>query len=322
MSNEESKRTVDKRASEIGVRLFSKKFLIGHIRRMGLLIITCLFNHDLVYAAIGFLNRYFKVIESVFLAYPASEKYALSYVYKWRLTQVQWSPFPVGLLFQNGKFTLMFVVSSNDAKFLTSENEENLRQLAGRMEKIRNLLGANTKTFAGILAGLLYKRGIVQESPEADVTAKVVTQAVIKVIVREELTMKVPIVVLGGNGFIGKKVVALLKADGFDVYPVDLNDEWPGHLSNRRCVLVNITVRKELEKYIDRLWPGVVVVNEVYPEPSPAAVARLKSQGCQCYHIAGVQARAFPSFPLAYRGGIPCCAAWDSPEVEARVIKF
>jgi hypothetical protein len=36
----------------------------------------------------------------------------------------------------------------------------------------------------------------------------------------------------------------------------------------------------------------------------------------------GVKAKALPSFPYAYQGGIPCCAAWLSEKMEVLFIKI
>jgi hypothetical protein len=49
----------------------------------------------------------------------------------------------------------------------------------------------------------------------------------------------------------------------------------------------------------------------------------IKKAGASCYHIAGVQGRAWPSFPDSYRGAVPCCAStsvdnWDESDVVLR----
>lgn len=64
-----------------------------------------------------------------------------------------------------------------------------------------------------------------------------------------------------------------------------------------------------LLEYARDRWQGAIVQNEVYPEPSAAEIAELEARGAHCYHIVGVEGRAWPPFPRAYRGGIPCCAS-------------
>lgn len=294
------------------------KVTMSHIRRVALIILDLLFDHDAIYAVIGWLNQHFGVIESVFLVYPANDKYALAYVYRRRLPKVRWEPFLCGLLIQNWRLTLQFAISSHNGQFADSTNEEYLRHLVDRMDHIRQLLRAKNKTFAGILPGILHRKGILAETPEADVTARVVAQAVTKVIVQEEMGANVPIIILGGKGFIGKRVAERL--DSYQIFPVDFNDEWPSHLKGQRVLLVNITLKNALDKYLDRLWPEVVILNEVYPEPVAHTIEQIKAKGCVCYHVAGVRAWAVPSFPHAYRGGIPCCAAWNAKKIQARIV--
>ena len=77
----------------------------------------------------------------------------------------------------------------------------------------------------------------------------------------------------------------------------------------RPAVVVNLTKSGALLEYARDLWPGVIVLNEVYPEPSSAEIAELEARGSSCYHIIGVEGKAWPPFPRAYRGGIPCCAS-------------
>ena len=70
-----------------------------------------------------------------------------------------------------------------------------------------------------------------------------------------------------------------------------------------------VGTRAALLGYARDLWPGVIVLNEVYPEPSAVEIAELEARGAHCYHIVGVEGWAWPPFPRAYRGGIPCRAS-------------
>ncbi len=123
-----------------------------------------------------------------------------------------------------------------------------------------------------------------------------------------------PVIVLGGQGFIGKRLVDVLEPD-MPVYSVDLRDSEdrsPAHLGGQPALLVNVASRNALSQYLDRLWSGMTVLNEVYPEPSAGLVEKLTAESIELHHVVGVAARAFPSFPVAYRGVIPCCAAWPA----------
>jgi hypothetical protein len=126
-----------------------------------------------------------------------------------------------------------------------------------------------------------------------------------------------PIIVLGGRGFIGRKIVSILPKDIVHCVDISGKSEWPEFLRGKKALLVNVSLNSALSQYMHLLWPELVVINEVYPEPSPEMVGRLRSIGCHCYHVVGVKAKAFPLFPGGYEGGIPCCAAWKTENMEA-----
>ena len=87
-------------------------------------------------------------------------------------------------------------------------------------------------------------------------------------------------------------------------------------LWGRPTILLNVSRKGALARYIPHLWPEAVVLNEVYPEPDRSEVAAIQEKGARCYHISGVEARAWPPFPRAYQGGIPCCASFLPGEGE------
>jgi hypothetical protein len=280
-------------------------------------------NHDRVFRLVGALNKRFNLIESVFLMYPANDEYALAYAYPSRLRKNRWNPWLCGVLVQNGRLGVQFAISANNGQFTDLANTDNLLYLAHRMDQIRILLGANRRTFAGILPGVLYYKRIIREAAEADLTAEAVVQAIGQVKARESLGSDTPIIVLGGKGFIGRRVVKLLGRE--NTHSIDSavgqgSDDWPKHLRGPRAIVLNITLNNALEDYVDVIWPGTVVINEVYPEPSPKTLERLRH--CACYHVVGVSASSFPSFPAAYEGAIPCCAAWPAPGMKVVVKKL
>lgn len=299
------------------------EILKSHFRRVPLEILNFLTkDHDWLFWLVGFINKRFGFIESVFLVYPAREDYALYYFYPCRIKKHYWQPGPAGLLWQDGKLTIMFAIAASNGQYTDPKNVEKIRYVNKRMEELRQLIGAKRKTFAGILPGILYLKRIVHEAPEADLTAVAVVQAIDLVKARESLQPDTPVVVLGGRGFIGRRVVKLLdKSTTYSIDPAGGQDKshWPDHLYGQRIIVVNITLNNAIRDYLDVIWPGTVVVNEVYPEPTPEILERLRERNCDCYHIAGVKAWAWPAFPSAYQGAIPCCAAWPSPRFKAVV---
>jgi len=296
----------------------------SHCRRLPLEFVNFFVNHDPVFRLIGTLNKRVGLIESVFLAYPADDEYGLAFTYPHRLKKNRWVPWPIGLLWQNGKLTVMFAIAATNEHYADPANTENLRRVCERMEVVRKLLCANRKTFAGILPGVFYLKRIMGEAPEADLTAAAVSRAIDLVKIKESLDADTPIVVLGGRGFIGRRIVKLL--DKGTAYSIDLadgqsKDNWPTHLLGR-IIVVNVTLGNALDDYVDAMPPGTVVINEAYPPPTLATLERLSEKDCSCYHVAGVKAMAFPSFPGAYSGAIPCCAAWPSPKMEVAIRKL
>ena len=292
----------------------------SHIRRLAIEFFSLVFNHDWIFWLIGLANKKCGLIKSVFLVYPATEEYGLAYAYRWRLAKNKWQPWLVGFFCQNGKIGIKFAISASNGQFGDPINKENLYHLVQRMEKLKVLFHAEYKTFAGILPGVLFMNRLVKETPEADVTVEAVKQVIGKVKSLERLSEDTPVIVLGGRGFIGRRVVAALPqgiAYSMDIVGNNGPNVWPSHLQGKPVLLVNISLNSALSQYIHLLWPEVVVVNEVYPEPCQELAQQLKAVGCHCYHVVGVKAKALPSFPGGYQGGIPCCAAWQSNEMEA-----
>lgn len=282
-----------------------------------------LINCDWFFWLIGKFNKR-KSIKSVFLSYPANRAYAREYAFSFRIKKANWKIRLTGFLRQNRKFIMMFTFFVEESEFLKKDNKEKLKETVWRMERIRRLIGADEKTFAGILPGLLSKRKIIDESPEADLTALIVVEAVGLIKKETGINEKIPIVILGGNGFIGKRVVDRLKlAQKLDIYAVDLvgnKNKWPREKT--RKIIINVAKHNTIEFYLHMLQSGDVILNEAYPGPLPMIVNKIKLLGCDCFHIVGVKAFAFPPFPYVYSGGIPCCAAWNSDNKEVVIKKL
>ncbi len=296
----------------------------SHIRRILIEILNFFLNHDIIFWLIGNINKRLELIESVFLVYPANEEYGLAYAYHKRLCKNKWIPWFVGIFQQNGKIGIKFAISASNGQFRDPANKENLRSVVRRMEELRKIFYAERKTFAGILSGILFSMRLIRETHEAESTVKTVIKAIERVKMLENLPEDIPIIVLGGRGFIGRRVIAALPKS--NTYCVDIagdrENNWPFYLKGEKTILVNASLNSVLDEYLYLFWSEIVVISDVYPEPSPKTVNRLKKLGCICYHIAGVKGRALPSFPHGYQGGIPCCAAWLADEIEPLLLKL
>lgn len=287
-----------------------------HFRRIGVILLNVIFGHIWVYALIGFMNKYIfnKPIKSIFMLYPANEKYTRAYVYAWYARSMKWKPRLVGVLKQNKKWGMIFGISATEEDYVNPENINNLKIVEMNLERIRKILGADQKTFAGILPGVLSSKGVIRNSPEREVTVKAVLQALARIRSDENLPQNTPVIILGGEGFIGS---ALRKAGNGNFHTFDLGLGKESHffdffekLRGKPTILLNITKKGALSSYISYLWPEIIVVNEVYPEPSGKELSEIKALGSKCYHIIGVKGKAWPGFPRGYAGGIPCCASF------------
>jgi len=302
-----------------------RSILKSHLKLATIELLYLFLNHDTVFRFIGRINRRGRIIESVFLAYPATEDYAFAYGYPHRLSRITWSPSIAGLLCQNGKVTVMFGISATDKELPDPANAENLKKLHDRFEGIRAMIGAKRKSFAGIIPGILYLRRIVRVAPEADLTASAVVEAVEMVKSKENMASDTEVVVLGGRGFIGRRVMALLDKNSsrsIDLAEGQGRNDLAQKRNGNRIVIVNITVNKAIHSYLDIIPPGSIIINEVYPELDKEVLCRLSEKNCICYHVGGIKGKSLPSFPSAYLGAIPCCADWPSSEMEVIVRKL
>ena len=120
-------------------------------------------------------------------------------------------------------------------------------------------------SFAGVLPGILFSRRIIRDSPEADTTVEAIFRAEEHVRTRESYDASVPLIILGGRGFIGRRLVRRLA--GRQIHSVDpastCNGSWPHHLRGTRAVLINVSRRATLHGYFAHLWPSLIIINEV-----------------------------------------------------------
>jgi len=123
---------------------------------------------------------------------------------------------------QKPNWGLFFGISAPDDDFLNPTETENMKFLERKLSRVMGLLGADQKTFAGILPSLLVSRGIVRadESVERKTTVAAVKQAIERVKELEQMVGEIPVIVLGGAGFIGSGLLEGNKGNSF--YPLEL----------------------------------------------------------------------------------------------------
>lgn len=287
-----------------------------HVRRMLVILFNTLCGNIVFYVLIGALNRLLpnRPIRSIFLFYSVNEAYLRTMIYPWYAPIVKWRPGLGQIIMQRPHFCLSFGITANEKDYYDPANESKLIKLYRDVDRIRRIVGADQMTFSGVLPSVFVARGIMKEedSIENKNTVKAVVKAVCRASRLESLSGNCPIAVLGSRGFIGRSVVSLLLSQGRDVYPIDISDNsrFPVHLAGQSLIVLNITKREALKEYIPLLWKEVILVNEVYPEPSEAELGMLRQRDIRCYHISGIAGKAIPKFLRAYRGAIPCCASY------------
>lgn len=311
-----------------------KRDLQKNIKKNLIIVLNYSLNHRLFFRVLGFINKKLLKgkIKSVFLVYPAKKKYITDFTYNWFSKKMKWRPFPIGFFVQKKKVGIVFTVSAEEEDLLDDKNRDKLRLLVERMEEKRKLLNSEMKSFAGILPGVLAKKNILKMKSEDDSTVIAVFRAVQALGEKENLPPGFPLVVLGGKGFVGKRLIAFLKKKeekspfSRDVFAVDVDNfsqmsQILKSIGDKSVVFLNITKKKALNEYIKFFNKKTVVLNEVYPEPSAEELAKIKEKKASCYHIVGLRGNVYPPFPGAYRQGVPCCASFVSCEKDDIIIK-
>jgi len=294
------------------------------IRAVAAVSANALFNNDAVFRAIGVLNRRFRFLNRVFLAYPVRRPVPIRNSGFARLVdRYRWTPAVIGIFRQGGAWGLAFSVTGAEAELVDVKNSVSLEALLARIEGIAGLLHADRCALAGVLPSVLASRGVPHGTTEAETAAACVVRAIRKVQTLDRLT-GCPIVIMGSRGFVGSRVMERLA--GELVYPIDRNSDGPAELPDvlrgKPALLVNLTWANVLEGWVEQMWTGLVVLNEVYPPPSTRCCDLICARGVKLYHLTGVAGAAIPSFPGAYAGGIPCCAADSTSDPEVLLARL
>ena len=283
--------------------------MTNFIRKLFFFSLMLLFNNPVTLLLIGILNRLcFRPIKSLFIIYPASDKYIEPYCFRFLWPYFRHHPVIIGGFFQGGQLGLTCVISAFESDF---ESKGFLEKFFQRSTLLGKILGVPLQTYGGVLPNAL-KRANLLEPPyiteRNELVANVVLKAMEEIRKQKQLGEKTPIILLGGMGNIGTAVRKRLAAQKQEIYIVDKQDPFPTNLKNKSTILIDIARKGVLEQYLPHFWKGMLIINETYPEPSKKVVFALKKRGIHLYHIVGVKGSTFPNFFNAYAGGVPCCA--------------
>jgi len=266
----------------------------------------------LTYWLIGLWNKRRGTWTSVFFCYPGSRSFVTSYSLPGFERIVRWRPTPIGIMRQNGEWGLVVASSVTEDDFLDPANAEQFKLLQRRLSHIAAVMHIRTINVAGILPGVLKQTdGLAVNNTRATVVSAV-TSAV-AVMRRYHLMPNVSdVIVLGGAGRIGSGVVMALRDQGWTCHVIDVAHgatEFPDHLRGHPVLFLDIARKGAIADYIPKMWPEIVVLNEVFPRPSRTLVKQMEERGVSVFHLAGVAGRITPPLPHGYETAIPCCAA-------------
>lgn len=297
---------------------------VRHLFKLGALTLALVSLTGLPYRLVGLINKRTGFLQSVFYCYSGDSRYARHYCYLWSERWLKWLPAPISVFRQGGKWGLVLASPVTETDFLDVSNEAQFRLLLRRIDHIAHLVGAAEVNRAGILPSVMYRRfgNISNRLPRL---VDVVCDAITRTRALAFGGAEVPIILLGGSGFLGKALHERLSKNDCDVRIVDTAEgisSLPGDLRGRNCLMVDVARRGALAQYVDQLWSGLVILNETFPEPSKGMLRLLAQRGIPVYHLAGTPALILPALPHGYRSCVPCCALHETEFATAVVRKL
>lgn len=266
----------------------------------------------LPYLALGLWNRTMGGWVMVFYCYPGSVRHARRYSMLGLRHVFRWYPVPIGVLHQNGEWGIVLASSASEDDFTDPANAPAFLRLQRRIGRIAKITGAENVHLAGILPSLIGSDAAIKLAQTRPQVVRAITQAVSEVMQDHLPPSTRDVIVLGGAGFIGRETVTTLEAAGYICHVVDPRTgqtDLPVSLRNQSALLLDVARKGAITPLIEQMWPGLVVLNEVFPAPSPKLAAKLHQKGVPILHLAGVTGRVMPTLPYGYEGAVPCCAA-------------
>ncbi|MEO1638551.1 MAG: hypothetical protein AAFU41_04815 [Pseudomonadota bacterium] len=263
------------------------------------------------YRIVGLLNRRGR-LASVFFCYAGSRAFVRSYGLPGIAEMFRWRPSPIGIMRQGDEWGIVMASSMTEADFLDPANADDFAKLQMRLTRAAGQMGARDNTVAGILPGVLKATDGMAFCDTKMTVVAAVTAAVGRMRDAHFPDGLQDVIVLGGAGRIGSVIVKDLRAQGLTCHVVDpahgLTD-FPHGLKGQRVLLLDVARKGAIADYIPLMWPGLVVLNEVFPAPSRRLVADMQAKGVEVFHLVGVYGRVMPPLPHGYQSAVPCCAA-------------
>lgn len=294
-----------------------------------MLLLTLLMSADASLRLFGLINRWVfnRRFRTATLFYLADNRYLESITFPWYARRRRWSPVLGGIFTISDSGGFICVMGCNETDFCNPANAELVMGVYRRMERIASLLNTDTASYSGILPSVLARMGVDREPIEAERTVVWVRRAIRQVMALCDMPPSSEVVILGSEGHIGKSLTRQAH-DELGSAVIALDERRLDHPQAKAAlrsapplIFVNAARDDALDQYIDCIPSGSVVLNEVYPECGAATLAALKARNIRYFHISGVAASSLPSFPRAYSGAVPCCAASAATSSSGRSVK-
>lgn len=293
----------------------------GWLARIGLkacVVIVALFSITYVpYLLLGLWNRVFGGWTSVFYCYAGSTQFIDTYAPGFLIRTLRWFPIPIGILHNDGSRGIVIASPVTEEHFLDPENAAEFKTLQRRIRFIARLVGVSRISLSGILPSVVRDHGILSIPDGRKTVQRAVSAAVQRIVAEQFAGQNPPVIILGGAGHIGVPITAALQAKGMQAHVIDPKSgetRLPNSLKDRPCILLDCSRNGVIERYVEQMWPGMVLLNEVFPRTPRRVVDALTRKGIACWHLSGLAGSIFPPLPHGYENAIPCCAAHDVPE--------
>ena len=276
----------------------------------------------LPFVLIGIWNRLFGGWQSLFFCYAGNASYGRSYAPPAISILFRWRPSPIAVLSQGGARGLVVASDMTEADFLDPKNAADFVRFQKRLKRVARIMGVEQIHLAGILPSVLRHSDVLTPYASRGLIVDLVAKAASQLVDDRFGGDWPPLIVLGAGGYIGEPLCAALGAR--EIHRVDpaLGSSILPDLGGRPALLIDVARAGKINDYIPQMWPGLVVLNEAFPEPARKSRKRLVASGVELWHLAGAEGSVWPNLPFAYGGAVPCCAVHRPQQASGPVLRL
>lgn len=259
-------------------------------------------------------------IKSIFITYPAEDKYKKFYLWRWSENLFKWRVGFIGISIQNGKdITINMSTTMNEEEMFCPKNYEKFKKMIDSVIKLKKYTGIEFVNYAGVIPSFLNKKGLPSfQSSGKDIVAEVVISAIFNLMEIEGLSEKdiCFVYIIGSKGYIGSCIFNKLKTNGvFSIIGIDEDNKDIDFNKEGTSIIVNVSRKDSINEYLSKINDNMILLNEVFPPPI-VINSKLKSG----YHIKGVKSFIFPSIAYDYSKSIPCCSIIPNKDKKYEII--